>query len=46
MERVPPPPRRILATVTVAQLLSVASATVVAVALPGIGRDLQASGTE
>jgi DHA2 family methylenomycin A resistance protein-like MFS transporter len=37
---------RILATVTVAQLLSVASATVVAVALPGIGDELRASGTE
>ena len=37
---------RVLATVTAAQVLSVASATVVAVALPSLGRDLGAGGTE
>lgn len=37
---------RVLATVTGAQVLSVASATVVAVALPSLARDLGASGTE
>ena len=39
-------PGRILATVTAAQVLSVASATVVAVALPALARDLQAGGAE
>jgi DHA2 family methylenomycin A resistance protein-like MFS transporter len=37
---------RILATVTAAQVLSVASATVVAVALPALARDLGAGGAE
>ena len=43
-----PAPRsgRILATVTAAQVLSVASATVVAVALPALSQDLGASGAE
>jgi hypothetical protein len=41
-----PRPGRVLATVTAAQVLSVASATVVAVALPSLGRDLGAGGTE
>jgi EmrB/QacA subfamily drug resistance transporter len=41
-----PRPGRVLATVTAAQVLSVASATVVAVALPSLGRDLGARGTE
>lgn len=36
---------RVLATVTAAQVLSVASATVVAVALPSLARDLGASGS-
>lgn len=39
-------PGRVLATVTAAQVLSVASATVVAVALPSIARDLDASPSE
>ena len=39
-------PGRVLATVTAAQVLSVASATVVAVALPALARDLDAAGTE
>lgn len=38
-------PGRTLATVTAAQVLNVASSTVVAVALPSIGRDLAADGT-
>ncbi|MBI5106831.1 MAG: MFS transporter [Solirubrobacterales bacterium] len=37
---------RILATVTAAQVLSVASATVVAVALPSLARDLGADGAQ
>lgn len=37
---------RILATVTAAQVLSVAAATVVAVALPALARDLGAGGAE
>jgi MFS transporter, DHA2 family, methylenomycin A resistance protein len=37
---------RILATVTAAQVLSVASATVVAVALPSLARDLHAAGAD
>jgi DHA2 family methylenomycin A resistance protein-like MFS transporter len=39
------PPGRTLATVTAAQVLNVASSTVVAVALPALGRDLHADGT-
>lgn len=39
-------PGRVLATVTAAQVLSVASATVVGVALPSLARDLAADGTE
>ena len=39
-------PGRILATVTAAQVLSVASATVVAVALPALASDLRAGGAE
>jgi DHA2 family methylenomycin A resistance protein-like MFS transporter len=42
----PAHPGRILATVTAAQVLSVASATVVAVALPALARDLAAAGAE
>jgi MFS family permease len=38
-------PGRTLATVTAAQVLNVASSTVVAVALPSIGRELHADGT-
>jgi DHA2 family methylenomycin A resistance protein-like MFS transporter len=41
-----PRPGRVLATVTAAQVLSVASATVVGVALPSLGADLHAAGTE
>jgi len=37
---------RVLATVTAAQLVNVASTTIVAVALPELGRDLRASATE
>ena len=40
------PPGVILATVIAAQVLSVASATVVAVALPALARDLGAAGAE
>jgi MFS transporter, DHA2 family, methylenomycin A resistance protein len=39
-------PGRTLATVTAAQVLAIASATVVAVALPAIGDDLDAEGAE
>ena len=39
-------PGRALATVTAAQVLSVASASVVAVALPALARDLDAGGAE
>jgi MFS transporter, DHA2 family, methylenomycin A resistance protein len=42
----PAHPGRVLATVTAAQVLSVASATVVAVALPALARDLGADGAE
>jgi DHA2 family methylenomycin A resistance protein-like MFS transporter len=42
----PAHPGRVLATVTGAQVLSVASATVVAVALPDLSRDLRADGSE
>ncbi len=38
--------RLVLLTVTAAQAVSVASASVVAVALPDLGRDLQASASE
>src|SRR3712207_740683 len=41
-----PHPRRILATATAAQVLSVASASVVAVALPALAADLDADGSE
>lgn len=41
-----PRPGRMLATVTAAQVLSVASATVVGVALPALARDLGADGSE
>ena len=39
-------PGRVLATVTAAQVLSVASASVVAVALPALSRELEADGAE
>ena len=39
-------PGRVLATVTAAQVLSVASASVVAVALPALARELDAGGAE
>ena len=39
-------PGRVLATVTAAQVLSVASASVIAVALPALAADLGAGGTE
>ena len=39
-------PGRVLATVTAAQVLSVASATVIAVALPALSRELDADGAE
>jgi DHA2 family methylenomycin A resistance protein-like MFS transporter len=39
-------PGRVLATVTAAQVLSVASASVVAVALPALARELDADGAE
>lgn len=39
-------PRLALATVTAAQVLSIASASVIAVALPSLGRDLHAGGTD
>src|SRR4051794_27093036 len=39
-------PRRVLATVTAAQVVNVASTTIVAVALPDLGEELGASPTE
>jgi DHA2 family methylenomycin A resistance protein-like MFS transporter len=42
----PSAPGRILATVTAAQMLSVAASSIAAVALPSIGRDLGANSTE